>query len=155
MAGSKKKKVVKEKVVKEDKRIFQICSPSSYYSENPRWSFSSIDTELWAFSELHIGNCFWSDILPKLVSFERKTWSEILIAGKKQNHSIRISDLNKFAQQRLEERYIEAESIISLRLTGKQRLYGFISEGTFSIIWYDDQHGDNNHCVCRSKKKHT
>lgn len=53
------------------------------------------------------------------------------------------------------ERYIEAEALISLRMTGNHRLYGYMSGRVFNIIWYDDDHGDNDTCVCRSFKKHT
>lgn len=56
---------------------------------------------------------------------------------------------------RLAEKYIELDSIISLRLTGKHRLYGYIQKSTFYVLWYDDNHGDNNECVCRSNLKHT
>lgn len=48
---------------------------------------------------------------------------EILVKDKKQNHSINVDDLNKVAQDRLAAKYIEAESLISLRITGNHRLY--------------------------------
>ena len=74
---------------------------------------------------------------------------------KKQKHSIKVKDLNKTAQDRLAARYIEAESIISLRITGNHRLYGYITGKVFHVLWYDDDHGDNHTCVCRSSLKHT
>ena len=97
----------------------------------------------------------WSEILPRLQALESQTWSEILVRDKKQNHSINVADLNKDAQARLADRYIEAESLISLRITGNHRIYGYITGRVFNIIWYDDDHGDNNTCVCRSYLKHT
>lgn len=45
--------------------------------------------------------------------------------------------------------------IISLRITENHRLYGYMSGRVFNILWYDDDHGDNNNCVCRSHLKHT
>lgn len=86
---------------------------------------------------------------------EIQTWSEILVKDKKQNHSINVESLNKAAQERLAEKYIEAESLISLRLTGNHRLYGYMTGRVFHILWYDDRHGDNRDCVCRFYLKHT
>lgn len=74
---------------------------------------------------------------------------------KKQNHSLNLNDLNKIAQDRLAEKYIEAESLISLRVTATHRLYGYMTGRVFNILWYDDKHGDNSKCVCRSYLKHT
>ena len=110
---------------------------------------------MWAFSKEHIGEAIWTEILPRLKDLETQTWSEIFITGKKQNHSIDLEDLNKAARDRLAEKYIEAESLMSLRVTGNHRLYGYMTGRVFNILWYDDDHGDNSRCVCRSKLKHT
>ena len=85
----------------------------------------------------------------------KKKWHTILVEEKKKNHSIKINDLNKIAQDRLAEKHIEAESIISLRITATHRLYGYIVGKVFNILWYDNNHGDNENCVCRSNKRHT
>ena len=86
---------------------------------------------------------------------EKRTWQDILVKAKKENHGIDVNDLNKCARDRLVELRIEAESLISLRYNGKSRLYGYIIDGMFVILWYDCNHGDNNTCVCRSRLKHT
>ena len=139
----------------EGKTIAQGGNPERYYNDKPAWSFATVDTSKWAFSEEHIGDVLWSEIMPKLKGFESQTWNEILQMHKKQNHSINPSLLNKVAQDRLVELHIEAESIISLRFTGNHRLYGYMSGRVFNILWYDDDHGDNTTCVCRSRKKGT
>lgn len=61
-----------------------------------------------------MGNLFWTEILPRLKSLESQTWSEILVRDKKKNHFLDLSELNKVAQDRLDSKYIEAESLISL-----------------------------------------
>lgn len=155
MAGSKKEKKIKQKSTPKGQHIAQGGDPGQYYSQTPAWAFSNADTDMWAFSQEHIGDLIWTEILPKLQGFETQTWSEILITHKKQNHSLDLNDLNKAAQDRLATKYIEAESLISLRLSGKQRIYGYMTGRVFNILWYDDDHGDNNTCVCRSHKKHT
>lgn len=155
MAGSKRKKDIKQKEIPRGKFIAQGGNPERYYSENPAWSFANSDQEMWAFSEDHMGNLFWTEIFPRLKSLESQTWSEILVRDKKQNHSLDLSELNKVAQDRLALKYIEAESLISLRITGSHRLYGYMTGRVFNVLWYDDDHGDNSTCVCRSRLKHT
>lgn len=155
MAGSKKDKKITQKEIPKGKSIAQGGDPEQYYSQNPAWTFANSDQELWAFSQEHIGELIWTEILPRLKALETQTWSEILVRDKKQNHSINVDDLNKVAQDRLASKYIEAESLISLRVTGNHRLYGYMTGRVFNILWYDDDHGDNNKCVCRSYLKHT
>ncbi|GAA6265473.1 hypothetical protein F110043I8_24580 [Ruminococcus sp. f11] len=155
MAVSKKIKRVRQKEIPKGKSIAQGGNPEQYYSENPAWSFANSDQGMWPFSEKHIGNMIWTEIIPHLKALESQTWSEILVRDKKQNHSIVMNDLNKNAQNRLASRYIEAESLISLRITGNHRLYGYMIGRVFNILWYDNDHGDNRTCVCRSHLKHT
>lgn len=154
MAGSRKK--IRQKNVPSGRQVMQRENPGRYYDQKPAWTFAGIDDEsMWAFSKDNAGEGFWSEILPALRSFETQTWSEILVSGKKQNHSISPESLNPEARRRLSEMYVEADSIVSLRLNGKHRLYGYITDGVYSVLWYDSNHGDNGECVCRSHKKHT
>ena len=155
MAGYKKDKRIIQKEIPKGKNIAQGGNPEQYYSQNPAWTFANADHEMWAFSQEHIGQLIWSEILPRLEALETQTWGEILVKNKKQNHSLNPNDLNKVAQDRLATKYIEAESLISLRITGNHRLYGYMSGRVFNILWYDSDHGDNNKCVCRSHLKHT
>lgn len=135
--------------------MFREENPSQYYSQNPAWTFANSDQDMWAFSKEHVGEVIWTEILPRLRALETQTWSEILVRDKKQNHSLDLNDLNRVDQDRLITRYIEAESLISLRVTGTHRLYGYMTGRVFNILWYDDEHGDNSKCVCRSHLKHT
>jgi hypothetical protein len=124
MAVSKKDKRITQKENPRGKSIAQGGDPEQYYSQNPAWTFANSDQEMWSFSQEHIGDLIWSEILPRLKALESQTWSEILLKDKKQNHSINVEDLNKVAQDRLAGRYIEAESLISLRVSGNHRRYG-------------------------------
>lgn len=155
MAGSKKDKRIIQKEFPKGKSIVQGGNPSQYYSQNPAWTFANSDQDMWAFSKEHVGEMIWTEIIPRLRALETQTWSEILVRDKKQNHSLDLNDLNRVAQDRLITRYIEAESLISLRVTGTHRLYGYMTGRVFNILWYDDEHGDNSKCVCRSHLKHT
>ncbi len=155
MAVSKRKKEVKQKEIPIGKCIAQGGDPERFYSENPAWAFANSDQEMWAFSQTHIGELFWTELFPRLKALETQKWSEILLKNKKQNHSLNLNALNKIAQDRLAAKFIEAESLISLRITGSHRLYGYMTGRVFNVLWYDDDHGDNNNCVCRSHLKHT
>lgn len=155
MAGSKKDKRIKQKEIPKGKSIAQGGDPEQYYSQNPAWTFANSDQEMWAFSQDHIGKLVWTEILPRLMALETQTWGDILVRDKKNNHSLNLNDLNKVAQDRLAAKYIEAESLISLRVTATHRLYGYMLGRVFNILWYDDDHGDNSKCVCRSYLKHT
>lgn len=155
MAGSRRKKEVKQKEVPKEKFIAQGGNPERYYSENPAWTFAHADREMWTFSQDHIESHFWSEILPRLQALETQTWSEILVHNNYHNHSLNPNMLNKVARDRLIAMRIEAGSLISLRITGSHRLYGYMTGRVFNILWYDDDHGDNNTCVCRSHLKHT
>ncbi len=155
MADCKQNKKVRQKEIPKGKSIVQSENPEQYYMQSPAWTFANADKERWPFSKEHIGEFIWSEIIPGLKAMESQTWAEILVKGKKRNHSINLNDLNKIARDRLAEMYIEAESIISLRLSGNHRLYGYISGRVFNILWYDNNHGDNDECVCRARLKHT
>ena len=80
---------------------------------------------------------------------------QVFFEANSNNHAINVLDLQKDAYDRLEELNLAFDCIYSLRLEGKVRLYGNLEGSIFQIIWYDDDHGDNDKCVCRSYKKHT
>ena len=145
-------KKVKQEKQPGSRKAKNIENPDAYYDKNPAWNFNTYDKEQWTFSQERIGDDIWKEIIPCLMAFETNTWQTIL--GDK-SHAIDISKLNKIAQQRLIKLKIEAESLVSLRLTGTHRIYGYMNNSVYNILWYDNEHGDNDKCVCRSKKKHT
>ena len=149
------KKPYSKSVTETYKSPTYVKNPDEYYHDHPSWSFNNVDNECWAFNKKHVGEKIWDEIIPRFKSFETQTWGEILVKSKKQNHSIEVHELNKEAYKRLIALNIEEESVISLRLTSTHRVYGIIENSIFHILWYDDDHGDNDTCVCRSNKLHT
>ena len=134
------------------------ADPDSIFQHNPSWRFSICDIDQdsrWAFTESRLSTEFWQHIFPRLRALESMTWADILIVGKKANHAINPEDLNKGARDRLDALQIETEAVISLRVNGVCRLYGILEGPVYKILWYDNDHGDNLTCVCRSHKKHT
>lgn len=47
---------------------------------------------------------------------------------------------NSEAKKRLGEFFGGRDNMARLRLTGKQRLFGFLSGCDFSIVWWDPEH---------------
>jgi len=79
----------------------------------------------------------------RLSGFESMTWSEILIDGKKFNHSVSIAQLCKEARDRLNLMFrgnIDVEELVSLRFSGKERVWGILDNGVLSLLWWDPQH---------------
>jgi hypothetical protein len=122
-------------------------NPESYFNKSPSWCFSKSDNDYEKWSILQAD--FFNDILPKLVSFEQRKWSDI-ISDKKHNHWIKCEDFSKEAQNRINAIPQSFDSLFSLRLTSTFRLFGFIEEGIYYIIWVD-----KNHEVCPSNLRNT
>ena len=125
------------------------ADPELYWRKHPSWRLSQAEMcEPWGWHQLTQEQAAY--VKDKLVTFESRTWAEILIDAKKQNHHIDIDDLCKAAQDRLTELKILVDQVVSLRLSGEERVIGLLEGGVFSVLWWDP-----NHEVCPSKKKNT
>jgi hypothetical protein len=160
--GRSKSKGRKPKIVKQEfnissKQVRQKASPETIMNKYPSWKFSYCDKlGDWAISKDVIGDKLWQEIFVKFQQWETMTWSEITVEADKENHSIGIEILNQCAQSRLKELYLlDLVKLFSFRVAAKIRLYGFKQEEVFCVLWCDKDHGDNDTCVCRSRKKHT
>jgi hypothetical protein len=55
------------------------------------------------------------------------------------------------ARRRLIQLKLEdIDELLSLRLSGKQRVWGILSEGVAALLWWDPDHR-----ICPSRLKHT
>ncbi len=113
--------------------------------KHPVWAFGRCDFESskWALDK----KSFWDNVLEKLISYEGMTWSEIQEAsgGKSKGHGTNnhfelIAEMSKEAQKRAYELRLDVDQLFSLRLAGKERLYGILKNGIFNILWYDSNH---------------
>jgi hypothetical protein len=100
----------------------------------------------WHWSELkaiHI-----QDLLQKIFQSQKLTWQELYNHG---CHSVYVSDLISEAQQRLREiGQDDLDELYSLRLTGKQRIWGIKERNILWLLWWDPLHS-----ICQCPKKHT
>lgn len=79
-------------------------------------------------------------IRTRLAHFESMTWSEILVRAKKQNHSIQVGSLCTPAQRRLETMRLILDEVVSLRLSGRERVWGYLENGVLVLLWWDPEH---------------
>ncbi len=130
-------------------KIPRITKPfDTGYAENPVWQFGNIDLR---------GPFGWNkinrvrlldEILPKIQGFETMRWQEIL---GRNNHEIRISDISRTAKRRLSDiKLDDIDQLVSLRLSGRERIWGIRNQRTLRVLWWDPEHQ-----VCPSPKKHT
>lgn len=88
------------------------------------------------------------EIQRKLGAFEGMTWSDIERAG---SHNVAIDKLSKPARDRLTEiKQDDLDELFSLRLSGKERIWGIRDRSVLRLLWWDPEHA-----VCPSTKKHT
>jgi hypothetical protein len=77
----------------------------------------------------------------KLAEFERLTWREIL-SPDTGNHQMPTDRICKEAQERLRELKLdEVDSLISLRLKRRVRVWGLMDRGVLNLLWWDPEHG--------------
>ncbi len=115
--------------------------------EKPAWQFRQIDwSGLWGWHKLEANK--WQEILTKLGHFETRTWADIKSDGN--NHSVDIQNSpNPEVLKRLAEIHQDdIDELFSLRLSGKERLWGILDNHILKILWWD-----MNHEVWPSKKK--
>ncbi|MEK8020615.1 MAG: hypothetical protein VSS75_027425 [Candidatus Parabeggiatoa sp.] len=117
--------------------------------DKPVWQFSLLDWEgPWGWRDVKANQ--WQQILQKLGHFETRTWADIKSDGN--NHTVLIQkNPNSEVLKRLTEIHLDdIEELFSLRLSGKERLWGILDNHIFKILWWDP-----NHEVWPSTKKHT
>ena len=124
--------------------------PDSFNNMNPSWRISKMEmVDPFGWHKLNSEQINY--IREKLSYFESMTWNQISIDGKKQNHSVAIAQLSKETQKRLVEiNIIDIDELFSLRLSGRERIWGILDKGVLNLLWWDP-----NHRVCPSIKKHT
>lgn len=74
-----------------------------------------------------------------------------MVQDRDKNHHVSTSDLSEKAWRRLKDLKLEdVEQLFSLRISGKERVWGVLTQGVLEVLWWDPKHE-----VCPSHKKHT
>lgn len=120
---------------------------SSSSNQRPAWRFGCIDMG---------GRWGWhlaapdarQNVYEKLRTLEVTHWYDLDRSG---SHSVARDRLIRDAQRRLETlKRDDEDEIYSLRLSGKERVWGFRRQNVLEILWWDP-----NHEVCPATLKHT
>jgi hypothetical protein len=123
-------------------------NPQSYYAARPSWGFRFATFQgRWSVENVLCD----AQSRMRLCELERRTWAEIK-QEKKQFHSIPLADIKKEARAQMEELRLDerTDTVFSIRITGKKRLFGIIEDGVFLVLWYDPDHE-----ICPSELKNT
>ncbi|HUX58326.1 MAG TPA: hypothetical protein VMV77_15245 [Bacteroidales bacterium] len=120
----------------------------NYQTQHPSWQIARIDMDgRWGWNNIEESE-LKTEVLSKIKNFESNTWAEILGDN---NHEVSIGKINKDAQKRLDElKLYDIESLVSLRLSNKKRIWGIRVAAVLKILWWDPFHE-----VCPSPLKHT
>lgn len=114
------------------------------------WRFGEVDVE-GAWPPAEIGAQALGDLLKKMANYESMTIGEIFRPGSQHGKRYPIDSLPAQARKRLGEIERDDETEIArLRCGSRPRLYGFLREHVFHVVWWDAKH-----TVYPSKKKHT
>jgi hypothetical protein len=126
--------------------------PRTYTDEQRRlsWRFGMADLDgPWGWRDVDAATM--QEIIGKLRDFESMTVSQLFHQGDEPGKQYALSQLPAKPIKRLRELDLDdADNIYRLRLGGKKRLYGFLFDDVFHLLWWDPDHG-----VFPSKLKHT
>jgi hypothetical protein len=122
---------------------------ASFYKQRPAWRVAILEM-VDAYSWHEIGATKIADIRSKLANFESMTWSQILQDAKKHNHLVPVTSIIPKAQKRLLEIDQQVDDLVSLHLSGQERIWGILEDYILRVLWWDPFHE-----ICPSKLKHT
>lgn len=122
--------------------------PPDPFQLKPTWRLSAIDMD-GPFGWREISGTDLFRVKDHLIALERMKWSEILDRSTG-NHQPKVTLVSPAAQKRLRKLGIEVERLVSLRLTGVERIWGIRDEAVCSMLWWDPRHQ-----IYPSKLRHT
>ncbi len=150
--GKKSGKNKKPKFASEnrprEKREPKVAVEISGDSASPVWKFAHLDWDSpWCPSKSDAAGI--RAVIARLSNFETMRWADIKSSG---SHTVGTQGIIKEARDRLIERKLEewADHLTSLRISAKERLWGFLRGDVFHVLWWDPKHE-----VYPSSKKNT
>lgn len=113
----------------------------------PAWNFHLMDFD-GPWSPVSMDQRLLVYVIRKLSEYESMTWGAIEGAH---SHAIDVWQIGKQAQNRLIElRQDDIEELFSLRLSGRERVWGIRDGRILKLLWWDPEHQ-----VYPVRKKHT
>lgn len=133
------------------KTVPEIDFVTKQFQSKPAWRLNNADKNGDFAVPLDDTNVM-HEIFRFLHSIDSNTWNAILNTSQN-HHEIELSRFSKLAQRRIKDIKLDEQigSLMSLRMTGKKRLFCYISDGFIgNLLWYDPEHQ-----VCVSNLKNT
>lgn len=131
-------------------RIDSQAEPESVMKLSPAWQVSILEM-VDPFGWHALDAVTIRTIHRKLAEFEGRTWADILVKEKSNNHTVEVSKICREARQRLEAiNQADTDNLVSLRLSGKERIWGIQNGRVLKVLWWDPEH-----LVYPSPKKNT
>lgn len=120
----------------------------SRFSSPVTWCITKADQEdEWSWGEKRAWEqAEWDDVInPPFDEFAKLTWREVDThssdKGHKMHHGHEISDLLQEAQQRWKNLdYEQYDTVFRFRIGNTGRVWGFILQAHFHIVWWDRYH---------------
>lgn len=132
-----------------DKRPPAGKRPTDHPDEFPVWRFQYLDA---GFPELtgwrNIDGPTLDEIVEVICHVERNPLGQVFIGrGDSKGTAVRYgpevldSDLSREAKQRLDERELELDHLVRIRVSWAKRLYAFQGDGNvLNLLWWDPDH---------------
>jgi hypothetical protein len=111
-----------------------------YNEEKAAWRISRIQLIApYGFRELDVEGI--SRVKERLGALERNSWKDIFIRDKHYNHQIEVDELKcAIAKKWMEDNLPDQHSLWTIRVTGKERIWGILAEGAYQIVFWDPEH---------------
>ncbi len=136
MAGKKKKKAKFGADPKPEKKAFY-KDPTHDDGHPLAWRFSGADRGgpfAWTIAD----DVKFREVIEKLYEFEGKNWNDIMAVG---SHPIAVRKLCQEAKDRLVAiQRDDLDELMSLRLTGPNRVWCIRSGHIMRVFWWDAEH---------------
>lgn len=106
-------------------------------NETPAWLVKRMDFDgPWCWKTMDLPTLH--RVHQRLSAFERMTYGEI---EGRQNHQIPVKQLGKAARDRLMQLgFDDFDSLLSLRVTKTERIWGVKATNGISLLWWDPEH---------------
>ena len=128
-------------------KVPRALEPPEPEDKRPVWRFQILDYE-GPFSCKEIGPAELERVIRRMGALESMTWTDIDKTG---SHFIDVGSLSPAARKRLQDiGQDDVDQVYSLRIVGKERVFGIRDRWILKVMWWDPEHG-----VCPSHKKHT
>lgn len=115
-------------------------NPERFWDQRPSWRISILEMHD-VYGWHAVDRATIDRVYARLKNFETMTWREILIKGIKQSHFIPTWQLCPTAKARLNTLQLDDyEKIVSLHVTGLERIFGFLDNAVLQLLWWDPEH---------------